>query len=435
VPATLSRGAPDISEDPCMSSSFSLIDPATISALNAGGERALEQIFREHYPWLLERALERLKGERAAAPRLIAATVRELWEERDGFHTSAEVEAFFNEELRHRARAVRARLAAVHRFEKAEGVQVAPPTEPPTADQLWGEIAAALHTPTVDPATAAKRRRQQSSHDLAEHISTVTKRGAWKGAAIIAGVATFVALGGLWYMNQRSRATVINELLGSAEAQNVTTRAGQIGRVALNDSSTAQVGPETRMVIVPGFGADYRTLSVSGTASFAVASGQGQAFEARVGDVAVRSSGGAFAIRDFGDEAYRIVRATDGDLSVRIGSAEQSLASGSTLFIGRDGVSRPATEDEALQAFAWTDGRLVLRNSNVAVAAQSLWRWYGLDVAVPDSASGERLLSLSVPLESSQAAIAAIEGGGAVRFGWVDGKMVFQSAPPAGARR
>lgn len=418
-----------------MSSSFSPIDPATISALNAGGERALEQIFREHYPWLLERGLERLKGERAATPRLIAATVRELWEERDGFHTSAEIEAFFNEELRHRARAVRARLAAVHRFEKAEGVHVAPPTEPPTADQLWGEIAAALHTPTVDPATAAKRRRQQSSHDLAEHITTATKRRAWKGKAIIAGVATVVALGGLLWMNQRSRATVINELLGSAEAQNVTTRAGQIGTVALNDSSTAQVGPETRMVIVPGFGADYRTLSVSGTASFTVVRDGEQAFEARLGDVTVRSDGGAFAVRDFGDEAYRLVRATDGALKLRVGTAEQTLESGTTLYVGRDGVARAATEDEASQGFAWTEGRLVLRNSNVADAAQKLWRWYGLDVSVPDSVAGERVLAISVPLESSQAAIAAIEGGGAVRFGWVDGRMVFQSLPPVRARR
>src|SRR5690606_30928526 len=101
-----------------MSATFAPIDQATISALNAGGERALEQIFREHYDWILERAYERLKGENAAAPKLIVNTVRELWEERDGFHSSAEIEAFFNEEFRHRSRAIRARMTAVHRFEK-----------------------------------------------------------------------------------------------------------------------------------------------------------------------------------------------------------------------------------------------------------------------------------------------------------------------------
>lgn len=418
-----------------MSSSFTPIDPATISALNAGGERALEQIFREHYPWLIERALERLKGERAAAPRLIAATVRELWEERDGFHTSAEIEAFFNEELRHRARAARARLAAVHRFEKAEGVAVPPPAEPPSADQLWGEIAAELHKPAVDPATAAKRRREHTSHEVAEHINTVTGRANWKAPVIIIVAATIVALVGSWVVTQKSRASVINELLGSAEAQNIVTRPGQTGNMTLAENSTAQLAPETRLVIVPEFGRSYRTLTVSGAASFTVAPGVDQAFEARIGDVVVRSAGGQFSVRDYGDELYRLVKVTEGRATVAAGSESRSLEAGESVLIERGGGMRAPTEDESLQALAWTEGRLVLRDTTLAAAAASLYRWYGIDASIPDSATGERRLAgLSVPLESSQAAIAAIEGGGNVRFAWVDGKMVFQS-PTTRARR
>ena len=115
-----------------MSATFAPIDAATITALNGGSEQALETIYRSNYNWLLARALERLKGEDAAAPRLLIATLREFWAERDGIHTSGEIEAFFNEELRHRARATRARMAAVHRFEKAEGVQAL--TDGPTFD-------------------------------------------------------------------------------------------------------------------------------------------------------------------------------------------------------------------------------------------------------------------------------------------------------------
>jgi ferric-dicitrate binding protein FerR (iron transport regulator) len=418
-----------------MSSSFTPIDPATISALNAGGERALEQIFREHYPWLIERALERLKGERAAAPRLIAATVRELWEERDGFHTSAEIEAFFNEELRHRARAVRARLAAVHRFEKNEGVAVPPPAEPPTADQLWGEIAAELHKPAVDPATAAKRRREHSSHEVAEHINTVTGRANWKTPVIIIAAATVVALAGSWIVTQKSRASVINELLGSAEAQNIVTRPGQQGSVTLAENSTAQLAPETRLVIVPEFGAAYRTLTVSGAAAFTVAPGVGQPFEARIGDITVRSEGGRFSVRDFADESYQLVQVGEGSATVAAANESRTLNAGESILIDRQGTMRAPTEDESLTALAWTEGRLVLRNVTLGAAAAALYRWYGIDASVPDSATADRALAgVSVPLESSQAAIAAIEGGGNVRFAWVDGRMVFQS-PTTRARR
>jgi ferric-dicitrate binding protein FerR (iron transport regulator) len=419
-----------------MSSSFTPIDPATISALNAGGERALEQIFRDHYPWLIERALERLKGERAAAPRLIAATVRELWEERDGFHTSAEIEAFFNEELRHRARAVRARLAAVHRFEKNEGVAVPPPAEPPTADQLWGEIAAALHQPAVDPVTAAKRRREHTSHEVAEHINTVTGRANWKTPMIIIAAATVVALLGSWVVTQKSRASVINELLGSSEAQNIVTRAGQQGSMTLAENSTARLAPETRLVLVPQFGTAYRTLTVSGAAAFTVAPDVDQPFEARIGSVAVQSEGGRFSVRDYADEPFQMVQVSEGSATVTGPNDSRTLSAGESVIIDRSGAMRAPTEDESLQALAWTEGRLVLRNVTLAAAAGSLYRWYGIDATVPDSVTADRALEgISVPLESSQAAIAAIEGGGNVRFAWVDGRMVFQSPTTRTTRR
>lgn len=411
-----------------MSSTFAPIDPATIASLNAGGERALEQIFREHYPWILEKALERLKGENAAAPRLIIATVREFWEERDGFHTSAEIEAFFNEELRHRARAIRARMTAVHRFEKAEGVHVPPPQSPPSVDALWTEISTALHQPVVDAATAAKRRREHRSHEVAEHINTVTQRASWKTPAIIVAVATVVALGGAWWFSQMSRAEVVNQLLGSAEAQTIVTRAGQIGSATLADNSTARLAPESRLVIIPRFGSDYRTLSVAGAAAFTVASGNSNAFEARLGDITVRSDGGAFSVRDFGDESHRLIRADSGALEVVLPNGSRSLAAGEALLVDRAGQAATPSDAETAQGFSWTRGLFVLRDVTVPDAAQALWRWYGMDVTVVDSTAAGRTLSLSVPLESLQGAISAIETAGQVRFVYVDGQMTFQPA-------
>lgn len=409
-----------------MSSIFAPIDTATLAALNAGGERALEQIFREHYDWILERAIERLKGENAAAPKLIVNTVKEFWDERDGFHSSAEVEAFFNEELRHRARAIRARMTAVHRFEKAEGVHVAPPAAPPTADQLWTEIAAELHKPVVDAATAAKRRREHRSHEVAEHIQTVTKRAAWKTPVIIAVVATVAALFGAQWMSKVSRADVINQMLGSAEAQQVNTRAGQLGSVTLADNSTARVGPETRLVIVDQFGKDYRTLTVSGSAAFAVAAGNAQEFEARLGDLSVFSKGGSFTVRDYADELTRTVRADSGTLRLVVAGSERSLAAGEAVTVDRAGVIAAADAAAAEQALAWASNRFVLREVSVGDAVARLWRWYGLDISVADSTAAARTVSLDVPLDSRQAAIAALEAAADLRFQWVDGKMTLQ---------
>ncbi len=409
-----------------MSSTFAPIDQATISALNAGGERALEQIFRDHFDWILERALERLKGETAAAPKLIVNTVREFWEERDGFHSSAEIEAFFNEELRHRARAIRARMTAVHRFEKAEGVHVAPPTTTPTADQLWTEIAAELHKPQVDAATAAKRRREHRSHEVSEHIQTVTQRANWKTPAIVAIVATVIALAGAQWMTKRSRAEVINQMLGSAEAQQVNTRAGQLGSVTLADNSTARLGPETRLVIVDEFGSDYRTLTVAGTAVFSVTAGNANAFEARLGSASVFSDGGRFTVRDYADESHRTIRADSGSLRVMVGTTERTLTQGQAVIVDRSDVVSDAEAATVEQDLAWADNRFVLRDVSVGDVVTRMWRWYGMDISVTDSTTATRTVSLDVPLGSSQAAISALEGAAQLRFQWVEGRMTLQ---------
>jgi ferric-dicitrate binding protein FerR (iron transport regulator) len=237
-----------------------------------------------------------------------------------------------------------------------------------------------------------------------------------------------VAFGGAYVMNQKSRADVINEMLGSADAKQITTRAGQLGSVTLADNSTARVGPETRLVIVDEFGADFRTLNVAGTAVFSVTSGNANEFEARIGEVSVFSKGGAFTVRDFADEAARLVRADTGSLRVVTSGGERTLAAGEVLAIDRAGAVTTPDAAIAAQELAWTANRLVIRDVNLGDAVERLWRWYGMDVTLADSSAALRNISLDVPLESSQAAIAAIEGAAGVRFQWVDGKMTFQSA-------
>lgn len=409
-----------------MSSTFAPVDAATIAGLNAGSEQALEKIFRDNYSWILDTALVRLKGEDAAAPKLLVATMREFWEERDGFHTSAEIEAFFNEEMRHRARAVRARMAAVHRFEKAEGVHTPPAHAAPSADAIWNEIAADIHKPVVDAATVAKRRREARSHGVAEHINTVTQRASWKTPAIIITVATIVALAGAAWFSKRSRVEVIAQMLGSADAQLVDARAGQIGSVILGDKTVAQIGPESRLTIVKGFGGEYRTLRVNGTASFAVAPGGEQPFDVRLGEVAVTATGGGLTVRDYAEENIRMVRVDSGEAVVRVGDQSITLKAGEALVIDRAGTTSTPNAALVAEELSWTNSRLVINNQPLKNVVQSLWRWYGMDVAVLDSTKLETLISLNVELGSTQDAISAIETAADLTFEWVDGKMTFQ---------
>lgn len=414
-----------------MSANFPAIDPATLAALNGGDEKALERIFRSSYAAVLERAKEKLGEEAAAAPRLVAGVFREVWEQRAELTSAQALEGFVNEEVRHRASATRSRMAAVHRFEKTEGVQVAGHHAPPSADQLWSEILTALHAPPPDSETRQAVRREHAKHEAAEHISRVAEKRSWKGPVLLGTVAAAIGITAFVMIGKASRESVVTQMLAAAEQDAVTTRAGQLGSLSLGDGTGVRLGVESRLVVVPEFAKKYRTVRLGGSAAIAVAPGKEMPLELRMGDAIVQASGGGFAVRDYADEALRLVRADSGSVQVRVGDASRTLASGETVAIGRDGVVRDATADEVAQGFAWIDGRLMLRDVTVEAAVKQLWRWYGLALNIGDDALKSRTLALEAPLESSQAAIAALESGAALQFGWEEGKMMLRDRPAA----
>jgi len=413
---------------------FAPIDAATITSLNKGEEAALEKIFRSHFEVLIERATERLKDEKPAVPRLVASVVRELWAERANVKSSAEVEGFINEELRQRARAVRSRMAAVHRFEKSEGVR-AHESSAPTADGLWKEIHGSLHKPVVDAAAAATSRRKHAAHDAAEHMRHASERRNWKTPAILIVVFGALLGGGYMWMSKSSRASVITQMLAATDARTVLTRAGQLGNFSLNDSSAIRLGADSKLVYVPNFGKEYRSSMASGTASVKVADGNSLPFEMRVGEVSVTASAGEFAVRDFAEEPARYVQARSDGIHVNAVKSERTLKAGETVVIGRDSVMRDATADEAVGAFGWLDGKLVLKDVTLRESMKSLYRWYALDITVTDTTTFDRRLSLDVPLESSQLAISAVEAGAQLKFEWVQNRMTLKPIPPAPAPR
>lgn len=406
---------------------FAPIDAATIAALHAGSEQALETIFRSHYDVLLERAAERLGDEKPAAPRLVIAVMRELWTQRAALKTSAEIEGFCNEEFRNRARAVRSRMAAVHRFEKTEGVKVEAHATP-TADQAWKDLVAALHQPAVDPETAAARRREHAKHDAAEHIAHVAERRSWKGPAVLIVLAVILVGAGYIWATNASKTSYVTQLLSASDAPNVVSRPGQLGAFALADSSQVRLGADSRLVRVANFGRDYRSASIVGTAAITVGAGSTLPLEVRLGDASITATAGEIAVRDFADEPSRYVQARGGDLAVQVGETERALKAGETIALGRDGTVRDATADEAAAAFGWLDGKLVLKDVTVRDAMKALYRWYALDIAMQDSVTLDRTLSLDVPLESSQLAIAAMETGAQLKFEWMGQRMSFKDA-------
>jgi ferric-dicitrate binding protein FerR (iron transport regulator) len=420
-----------------MTASFPPIDAATLIALNGGDEAALERIFRSHYDALLANAREQLKGDTPAAPRLVMATMRELWEHRAGFKTGAEVAGFLNEEIRHRATAIRSRMAAVHRFEKSEHVQGVQPHEPPTADAVWADIVAALHQPPVDAETSSRNRREHAKHEAAQHIARVAEPRAWKGPLALGLVAAAAGIFAFWYIGKESRESVITQMLAAEESKAIATLGGQRGSLTLGDGSAVRLGAQSRIVVVPEFGKKYRTMRLTGSVEVTVAAGNAVPLTALVGDMAAELSAGVLTVRHYAEDVGfpgTMIRVEGGDARVRTAAATRTLADGESVVLDSTGTLRDATAAEATQAFAWTVDELILADVSLADALWHYRRWYGIDVGLDDPALGERRVSLIAPLASERAAITALEEQGLVESRWVEARRVLYDAPPARRR-
>jgi ferric-dicitrate binding protein FerR (iron transport regulator) len=420
-----------------MPASFPPIDAATLTALNSGDEAALERIFRSHYDALLANARAQLKEDTPAAPRLVMATMRELWEQRATFKAGAEVAGFLNEEIRHRATAIRARMAAVHRFEKSEHVQGVQQHEPPTADALWADIVAALHQPPVDAEASSRNRREHAKHEAAQHIARVAEPRAWKGPLALGLVAAAVGIFAFWYIGKASKESVITEMLAAEESRAIATLGGQRGSLTLADGSAVRLGAQSRIVVVPEFGKKYRTARLTGSVEVTVAAGNAVPLEAIVGDMAAELSAGVLTVRHYAEDIGfpgTMIRVDGGEARVRTAAATRTLAAGQSVVLDSTGTLRDATAEEVAQAFAWTVDELVLADVSLADALWHYRRWFGIDVGLDDPALGERRVSVIAPLASERAAITALEEQGQVESRWVETRRVLYDAPPVRRR-
>lgn len=420
-----------------MPASFPPIDAATLTALNNGDETALERIFRSHYDALLANAREQLKDDAPAAPRLVMATVRELWENRASFKSGTEVTGFLNEEIRHRAKAARARLAAVHRFEKSEKVQSVQHQEVPTADAMWADIVAALHQPPIDAETSSRNRREHAKHEAASHIARVAEPRAWKGPLALGLVAAAIGVFAFVYIGKASRDSVITQMLEAEESKAIATLGGQRGSLSLADGSAVRLGAESRIVTVPQFGKKYRTARLTGSVEVTVAAGNPVPLQAIVGGVTAELGAGVLTVRHYAEDVGfpgTMVRVEGGEAQIRTAAATRTLAAGESVVLDSTGTLRDATAEEAARAFAWTVDELVLADVTVADALKHYRRWYGIDVGLDDPALGERRVSVIAPLASDGAAVTALAEQGQLEARWVEKRRVLYDAPPAGRR-
>lgn len=208
----------------------------------------------------------------------------------------------------------------------------------------------------------------------------------WRGAALAAVVAVllcFVVPSGYHVFRARHSA---------ATSRQYTAGIGQRTTVTLDDGSRIVLAPETHLQYTVDR-ANVRTVELIGEAFFTVSSRANAPFVVRTGGVRTRVLGTTFDVRYYPGDAAAQVAVLSGRVATGGARSSAILAAGHVGQVTDSSVVVNPSDDPSRVA-AWTDGRLIFRNTPVPVMLATLGRWYGYEFHLADSTLAGRHVSI-----------------------------------------
>jgi ferric-dicitrate binding protein FerR (iron transport regulator) len=352
-----------------------------------------------------------------------------VWKERESFTTPESLDTFLHGAVHDVAVRERSRLGALHRFEHNENVKGGAAhhaAAEPTVDEAWAHVQHQIHAGEGGQGLR-EQSRAHSSHDAAVHMRSVTKERSWvlpvvgvvvTGAAII-GVISFLAKGS-------SNAALTNGLIAS-DAKNFATGSAQISMIELNDGTKVKLAPESRLRVPQKFGNTVHGARIDGAAQFTASLDAGSPLEVRAGRASVFLTKGVTDITTDSVRGMVVVRAREGDVQIRLDNQMRTLAAGSALGINNTTAAAPSQADLD-EATGWADGRVTIDNETLRTTLTAIKKWWGLELYLKDAAAMSRTVTMAANLDSPKEAIASLEKGGQLKFGWEGKNMVLTDA-------
>ena len=401
------------------------IDPEALAGLRRGEEGALERLFRDQYDALTAEAKTVLGDDTLAALTVERAFMR-TWKEREKMQTPTELATFLHRTVHEAAVQKQSRRAGLHHLaESGHGHSAGHVRQRPTVDAAWSQVASALHATPGDAQAAAREQAVHSRHEAAEHIKATAKPYAWVRPTAFALVVGAALLGLGWWITRATQGSAIDAAIASSEARVLATSQGQLAEVTLRDGSTARIAAESKLRLPKAFGNQMRALRLEGTATFTVAPGKDAAFQVRTPNASIAATGTIFSARAFPAEDVVTVGVREGSVTVTAAGKDRTVGAGGALAVDKDGTMRKPSATELDEALGWTDGYFVMNGRPLREVMTMLKRWYALDMFLKDTTLGGRNVTMRAKLDSKAEAIAALESGAGLVFGYEGTTMVL----------
>jgi hypothetical protein len=395
-----------------------------VEAFRTGNDKALEPGFRALFPVLAIEAAAQL-DDPSAAGRVVDRTFLRLWEQRDAITDADGLDLALRMALHESAVREKSRRAALHRFERNEGVTQKTPhaTSSIDADQAWERLQRAIHQPS-HAAESVASHSAEAKHRTAAHMSKgVERRSKWTIPLIVGGVVVVLAAAyGLTRLDTGPNEAEIQRALAAVDANVLNAGPGQIAAVNMADETLLKLGPGSTLRTPREFGKSLRTVSLKGTAAFTIPSSS-RPFGLRANGIAISIPSGKIDV-SAEDAAPIIVRVRDGQARATLGDSSWNVATGQSFVVETNKTIRAATAGELDEAFNWTEGHFLATGTVKSVVAK-VNLWFSSDLGIGDASVLARPATASGSIDSLMATIRSLEKSAKVQMQWTKGKMLL----------
>ncbi|MEA3244657.1 MAG: FecR domain-containing protein [Gemmatimonadota bacterium] len=285
--------------------------------------------------------------------------------------------------------------------------------------------------------TGSGEKHQPGDHPHPHHHAHIASadEGAPIGQIVTVGLIVAVLGGaGLWYLNRKGEDNRLNTLFNSSDARHIGTSNGQRGNVTLSDGSTLQIGPATKLTIIPDYNKQYRGIMVDGTMSMDVKAVPNTPLEIRAGGGAIVLDEGSVVVRSYADEGDGYIKLTAGKGLVRAKEARREVTAPAVLHIGKDSTLSDANQGEADLATSWATGKVEIKDMPLKDVLTLFTKYYALTMKVADDAMLTRPVTMEADLDSKQKAIDALQAAAFVKFGYDGSTPMLRDDPAAAAK-
>lgn len=289
---------------------------------------------------------------------------------------------------------------ALERYHRALRLALQPAFDRTTIDAE--RSFAALNPSNGTPTTSTSHRvlvPDETSVPVYRRAPRSRGHARWARVSLFTGAALGMVL--LIGSHLRRASSAVSDTIAS---RTYRTGAGRQAILTLGDGSRVTLAAQTTLVVSPEFGAQTRTVALTGEAYFEVAPGTRVPFLVRTGGVTTRVLGTAFDVKRYRDDPYVRVVVASGRVSSG-GQRAPVILSAGTLGRVTDSTALATTVPDASVYTSWMRGRLAFWNTPVSDVLRTVGQWYGLEFRLADTTLASREVTVTLDHKSEAEAI------------------------------